>query len=224
MSVVKKKKRNLPEDLAKVPLPGKWPQSLAHWTLKSCLWNSADWMCLRCLPLLLPWFSRSVMFDLLRPRGLQQPGFPVPQDTPEFAQTYVHWAGDAIQPSVLCLPLLSSSIFPLPFSTKSLLPWILQLLRHLSPLCCWRPLFLTALIILCLFPKCCCSSRLHPWQWSVVNLHALSGKNFSTNINAYDSKFTSLTWSAHPDSRPCSSVSWMSPLNVSKYLSSTCPR
>ena len=228
MSVVKKKKKSTWRP-GKGPLLGKWPQSLEHWTLKSCLWNSADWRCLRCLPLLLLlWFSRSVMFDSLRPHGLQRPGFPVPQDTPEFAQTYVHWVGDAIQPSVLCLPLLSSSNFPLPFFffffTKSLLPWILQLLMHLSPLCCWRPLFLTALIILCLFPKCCCSSRLHPWQWSAVNLHAVSGKNFSTNINAYDSKFTSLIWSAHPDSRPCSSVSWMPPLNVPKYLSSTCPR
>ena len=121
-------------------------------------------------------------------------------------------------------PFSHPQSFPLSFSTKSLLPWILQLLMHLSLPCCCRPLFLTALIPPCLFPKSCWSSRLHPWQWSVVNLHALVGKNFSTNVNAYDSKFTSLTWSSHPDSRPCSSVSWMPPLNVPKYLSSTCPR
>lgn len=121
-------------------------------------------------------------------------------------------------------PFSHPQSFPLSFSTKSLLPWILQPLMHLSLLCCCRPLFLTALILLCLFPKSCWSSRLHPWQWSVVNLHALVGKNFSTNVNAYDSKFTSLTWSSHPDARPCSSVSWMPPLNVPKYLSSTGPR
>ena len=34
------------------------------------------------------------------------PGFPVHHQLPKFAQTHVHRAGDAIQPSLLCYPLL----------------------------------------------------------------------------------------------------------------------
>ena len=37
--------------------------------------------------------------DSLQPHGLQHPGFPVLNHLPEFAQTHVHRAGDAIQPS-----------------------------------------------------------------------------------------------------------------------------
>ena len=51
-------------------------------------------------------FSCSVMFDSLRPHGLQQPGFLVLHHLPELAQTHVHWVSDAIQPS---RPLLSPS-------------------------------------------------------------------------------------------------------------------
>ena len=41
------------------------------------------------------------------------PGFPVLHYLPEFAQTHVHWVGDAIQPSILSHPLLLlSSISP----------------------------------------------------------------------------------------------------------------
>ena len=40
-------------------------------------------------------------------------GFPVLHYLPEFAQTRIHWVGDAIQPSLLCFPFLFlSSIFP----------------------------------------------------------------------------------------------------------------
>ena len=34
------------------------------------------------------------------------PGFPVLHCHPEFAQTHVHWVGDAVQPSILCRPPL----------------------------------------------------------------------------------------------------------------------
>ena len=45
-------------------------------------------------------FSRSVMSDSLRSRGLQHTaGFPVHQQLPEFAQTHVHRLSNAIQPS-----------------------------------------------------------------------------------------------------------------------------
>ena len=41
--------------------------------------------------------SHEVMFDCLRPHGLQHTGFPVLHCLPEFAQTLVCGAGDAIQ-------------------------------------------------------------------------------------------------------------------------------
>ena len=41
------------------------------------------------------------------------PGFPVLHYLPEFAQTHVHWVGDAIQPlNLYCPLLLLPSIFP----------------------------------------------------------------------------------------------------------------
>ena len=40
------------------------------------------------------------------------PGLPVHRRLPGFAQTHVHWVGDAIQPPHLCHPLLLPSIFP----------------------------------------------------------------------------------------------------------------
>ena len=40
------------------------------------------------------------------------PGFPVLHCLPEFAQTQIHWVGDAIQPSHPHHPLLLPSIFP----------------------------------------------------------------------------------------------------------------
>ena len=52
-------------------------------------------------------FSHSARSNSFRPHGLQQPGFPVLHHLLEFAQTHVHWVGDAIQPSH---PLL----FPFP--------------------------------------------------------------------------------------------------------------
>ena len=51
------------------------------------------------------------------------PGFPVLQHLLEFAQTHVHWVGDAIQPSHPLSSLLLSSVFPSirVFSTESAL-------------------------------------------------------------------------------------------------------
>ena len=40
------------------------------------------------------------------------PGLPVHHQFPEFTQTHVHQVGDAIQPSILCRPLLLPSIPP----------------------------------------------------------------------------------------------------------------
>ena len=44
-------------------------------------------------------FQHSVECDSLWPHELSMPGFPVLHYLPEFAQTHVHWVGDAIQPS-----------------------------------------------------------------------------------------------------------------------------
>ena len=51
-------------------------------------------------------FSRSVLSDSTQPHGLQDPGFPVHHQLPEFTQTHVHWVSGAIQPSH---PVLSFS-------------------------------------------------------------------------------------------------------------------
>ena len=51
-------------------------------------------------------FSRSVMFDSLRPHGLQHGRLACHHQLPEFTQTPVHRVSDAIQPS---LPLSSPS-------------------------------------------------------------------------------------------------------------------
>ena len=56
-------------------------------------------------------FSSSVMSDC-ETMDYSMPGFPVLHYLLEFAQTHVHWVGDAMQPSRLLLPLLLPSIFP----------------------------------------------------------------------------------------------------------------
>ena len=53
--------------------------------------------------------------QLCNPMDCSAPGFPVLHCLPEFAQTHVHWVGDAIQPPhlILChILLLLPSIFP----------------------------------------------------------------------------------------------------------------
>ena len=54
--------------------------------------------------------SRSTLCNLLK---YSTPGFPTLHHLPEFAQTHVHWVGDASNHLTLCRPLLLlSSIFP----------------------------------------------------------------------------------------------------------------
>ena len=58
-------------------------------------------------------FSCSSYPALCNPMDCSTPGFPVLPCLPEFAQTHVHWVGDAIQPSHPLLPfLLLPSVFP----------------------------------------------------------------------------------------------------------------
>ena len=76
-----------------------------------------------CLLLFL--FSRSTLSDSLRPHGLHMPGFSVLHYLPEFAQTHVHWVGDAIQstnPLLSPSPAAGSSPMSRPFITFSISP------------------------------------------------------------------------------------------------------
>ena len=57
--------------------------------------------------ILLLLFSCQVLSDFWDPVACRTPGLPVLHHLPEFAQTHVHWVGDAIQPSH---PLLSPSV------------------------------------------------------------------------------------------------------------------
>ena len=66
--------------------------------------------------------SIELSLTLCDPIDCSMPGFPVLHYLPEFAQTYVHWVGDAIQPSH---PLLSP--FPPDFSLsqhQGLFSWV----------------------------------------------------------------------------------------------------
>ena len=54
---------------------------------------------LSCWEISLIQFSHSVVSDSLWPHGLQHAGLPVHHHLLKFTQTYVHWVGDAIQPS-----------------------------------------------------------------------------------------------------------------------------
>ena len=81
-----------------------------------CVWTSISiWTYLLL-------FSHLVMSESLQPLDRSTPGFPVFHYLPKFAQTYVHWVSDAIQPSYShCLLLLL--IFPCTkgFSSESAL-------------------------------------------------------------------------------------------------------
>ena len=52
------------------------------------------------------WFTLQVVYDLLRPHGLQCVKLFCPCYLLEFAQIYVHWVSDAIEPAHPLLPLL----------------------------------------------------------------------------------------------------------------------
>jgi len=67
-------------------------------------------------------FSCSVVSDSLWPHDHSTPGLPVHHQLPEFTQTHVHWAGDAIQPSH---PLSSPSLpAPNPSQHQTLFQWV----------------------------------------------------------------------------------------------------
>ena len=70
-------------------------------------------------------FNCSVMFDSLRPLGLQHDRLPCPSPVLEFTQTHVHWVGDAIQSSH---PLFSPSPIALNLSQhQGLFKWVSSL-------------------------------------------------------------------------------------------------
>ena len=58
------------------------------------------WWILKLLPYLVSYCSVAKLHPILcDSMNCSMPGFPVLQNYPKFAQTHVHWAGDAIQPS-----------------------------------------------------------------------------------------------------------------------------
>ena len=85
---------------------------------KNCYWSVVDlqcvlvsrrtakWIIFCCCSVAQSWLT------LCNPMDCSTPGFPVLHRLLEFTHTYVHWVGDAIQPSHLCLSLLLPSIFP----------------------------------------------------------------------------------------------------------------
>jgi len=70
---------------------------------KTALWLGGDGLCCSV--------TQSCL-TLCDPLDCNIPGFPVLYHLPELAGTHVHWVSDAIQPSILCHPLLPASIFP----------------------------------------------------------------------------------------------------------------
>ena len=68
-------------------------------------WGTSIMFFIVATPILLL-FSCSVVSDSLWSHGLQHVRFPCPLPSPELAQTHVHQVSDAIQPLVLCQPLL----------------------------------------------------------------------------------------------------------------------
>ena len=57
-------------------------------------------------------FTHSVVSSLCNPMDTSMPGFPVLHYLPEFAQTHVHWVGDAILASHPLLPPSPPQSFP----------------------------------------------------------------------------------------------------------------
>ena len=95
--------------------------------------HGTDWfqirkgVCEDCI--LSPCFSQFSSFaqsclTVCVPMDCSMPGFPVHHQLPELTQTHIHRITDAIQPSILCCPLLlPTSIFPSirAFSNESVL-------------------------------------------------------------------------------------------------------
>ena len=82
-------------------------------TKRKNLTNDDQTVAMMCCPV-----TKSCL-SLCDPMDCSTPGFPVLHCLPEFAQTHVHWVGDAIQPSRPLSPP-SPSIFPI-FSSESAL-------------------------------------------------------------------------------------------------------
>ena len=117
-------RRELPLDLLADSL---WPLEPTFWSLFQLV--SIFWLALNFLLYLWPpqwsffliiiysdwpWLSCCSLSHiwLFVTQWTSMPGFPVLHYFPKFAQTHVHWTGDAIQPSH---PLLSPSLLPSDF-------------------------------------------------------------------------------------------------------------
>ena len=74
-----------------------------------------------------PLLSHVWLFDLM---DCSMPGFPVLHHLPEFAQTHVHWVGDAIQLSHPLSPLILNSIFPALIWNAIIIVYLLDIYTH----------------------------------------------------------------------------------------------
>ena len=84
-----------------------------HWKYCTCVSFRIQLMpCFFLSPIQFISFAQSCP-TLCNPTDCSTPGFPVHNQLLELVQTHVHWVGDAMQPLILCHPLLLlSSIFP----------------------------------------------------------------------------------------------------------------
>ena len=82
------------------------PGNQTHDSWVFCIGRRILYYCATGEALGIPSVQFSSVTHSLWPHGLQQASLPCQSPAPEFAQTHVHWVGDAIQPSH---PLLSSS-------------------------------------------------------------------------------------------------------------------
>ena len=77
-------------------------------------WETLFWGAPKSLQMVSQFSSvTQLCLTLCYPMNCSKPGLPVHHQLPEFTQTYVHWVGDANQPSHPCRPLLLlPSVFP----------------------------------------------------------------------------------------------------------------
>ena len=84
------------------PVPLQSPALAGSFFISSTIWEACFLLSVQ--------FSCLTVSDSLRPHGLQHARLPCPSPTPRaYSKLYVHWVGDAVQPSH---PLLSHSVFP----------------------------------------------------------------------------------------------------------------
>ena len=107
-------------------MPGLFLELFTYWILMPLCKDCNNYLCFAYKGTeSLLWLRPQSCLTFCNPRDCSSPGFPVLHCLPEFAQTHVHWVGDAIQPSH---PLSSPS--PLAFNLsqhQGLFQWVSSL-------------------------------------------------------------------------------------------------